>query len=240
MTDFKELAPCGGTFTLNVQTTDDGRRVFQTGISHSSPTGAAICAVVCDYGGNPLQIVLPTWQPDLADEIGESSGVFTTFLPSDTELRFGHECPRCKKYWRSEGMPHDWPLSCPYCRLIQPSHIFLTSAHRKFLEEIARQLNAAIESEDDGDFDFSLDEITQRIQEGEEPPSFYYREVSQQEQFNCSLCGSFNDILGRFGYCSSCGYRNNVEWVDKEVKRIKDNLDSGGVNRAGIAGGWLM
>jgi hypothetical protein len=42
-------------------------------------------------------------------------------------------------------------------------------------------------------------------------PPFYYSEERQQKPFHCSACGGFNDILGKFGYCTVCGTRNDLE-----------------------------
>ena len=63
---------------------------------------------------------------------------------------------------------------------------------------------------------------------GGEKPSFYASEESQQHKFNCVACGEFNDILGRFGYCSSCGTRNDLAiFEDQTVPTIRKRLNSG-------------
>ncbi len=234
MKDFRELAPCGGTFTLNIQTSASGHKIYQNGISQSSPKGAAISMIACDFYGNALKVVQLGWAPGQEDQIQPSKDHFITFLPSDTEMMFGHECPRCKGYWRSDGMPHLWPLTCPYCGLCSPTHFFLTNAHRHFLLELTNQLHEAINSDRDGDHDFRLDDVIQRVQDGESPPAYFYKEVSQQEKFKCSLCGGINDILGRFGYCSSCGYRNNIDCVANDLKVATAALASGGAPEAAI------
>jgi len=41
--------------------------------------------------------------------------------------------------------------------------------------------------------------------------------------------GEFNDILGRFGYCSACGTRNDLrEFEDKTVADIRGRINAGG------------
>jgi hypothetical protein len=68
---------------------------------------------------------------------------------------------------------------------------------------------------------------TQRGKNIEKPP-FYYVEESQQKQFDCSACGEFNDILGRFAYCSVCGTRNDLtEFEESIIPAIRDDLNQG-------------
>jgi hypothetical protein len=58
-------------------------------------------------------------------------------------------------------------------------------------------------------------------------PAFYYAEQTQQNRFTCNACGSFNDILGSYGYCSVCDTRNNLQELSEKIlpslrKRIND------------------
>jgi hypothetical protein len=43
--EFKEVGHCGGQFTVDVKTTDEGRRTIQFGMRHSRPTPAAFFAI---------------------------------------------------------------------------------------------------------------------------------------------------------------------------------------------------
>lgn len=53
-------------------------------------------------------------------------------------------------------------------------------------------------------------------------------EESQQRKFICKVCEEFNDILGRFGYCSLCGTRNDLEdFEEQTVPTIRKRLNSG-------------
>jgi hypothetical protein len=63
-----------------------------------------------------------------------------------------------------------------------------------------------------------------------EKPPFYYAEQSQQKQFNCSACNEFNDILGRFAYCTVCGTRNDLSELENGIiPAIRAELNQGGV-----------
>ncbi|WP_281932612.1 hypothetical protein [Methylocystis iwaonis] len=56
------------------------------------------------------------------------------------------------------------------------------------------------------------------------------KNLRQNQQFNCSACGEYNDILGRFAYCTGCGTRNDIdELVDNIIPAIRADLKCGGI-----------
>jgi hypothetical protein len=53
---------------------------------------------------------------------------------------------------------------------------------------------------------------------------------SQQRKFTCEACEEYNDILGRFSYCSTCGTRNDLrDFKTDTVPAIRTELNNGGV-----------
>jgi len=58
-------------------------------------------------------------------------------------------------------------------------------------------------------------------------PDFYYTSETQQTRYNCDHCGEFNDIRGRFGYCASCGWRNNAQLLKASFATLRERLNSG-------------
>jgi hypothetical protein len=46
-------------------------------------------------------------------------------------------------------------------------------------------------------------------------------EQSQQHHYTCAACGSADDILGRYGYCSCCGTRNDLQELTQTIKEIE-------------------
>ena len=80
-----------------------------------------------------------------------------------------------------------------------------------------------------GEVTIDMDEVADAAgNDAADKPSFYISEESQQHKFTCRACDEFNDILGRFGYCSHCGTRNDlVEFEDGAVVEIRDRLNSG-------------
>ena len=62
-----------------------------------------------------------------------------------------------------------------------------------------------------------MDAVAEAAGKDVEKPPFYYAEQSQQKQFNCSACGEFNDVLGRFVYCTVCGTRNDLDELENKI-----------------------
>jgi hypothetical protein len=55
-------------------------------------------------------------------------------------------------------------------------------------------------------------------------PDFYYVSETQQTRFNCVKCGEFNDIRGLYGYCASCGHRNNMASLNDSLQKLRSGL----------------
>ena len=50
----------------------------------------------------------------------------------------------------------------------------------------------------------------------------------RSRKFVCKACGNKNDILGRYGYCSSCGTRNDDSIFHQDIENIRAALNAGG------------
>jgi hypothetical protein len=89
-------------------------------------------------------------------------------------------------------------------------------------------LKRALGSGKDGEYIIDMDKVADAVGNEGEKPAFYVSEQSQQNKFICKACEEFNDILGRFGYCSLCGTRNDIaDFEEKTVLAIRDRLNSG-------------
>lgn len=87
---------------------------------------------------------------------------------------------------------------------------FLSNAQRKYIAYYCEVLERALESAKEGQVVIDMDAVSDAIGESVKP-DFYVSEEIQQLQFNCSSCGSFNDVIGRYCYCSTCGSRHDLE-----------------------------
>jgi hypothetical protein len=219
--EFQEIAHSGGQIIIRVETNNRGNRIYQLRLQHSRPVPSAIFA----FYALPQGIVVGQMK---LGGIGSTSNpppfpdCFQVFISSDTTEKFGHQCPICKKYWRGEG----WVALCPYCGIRAELHRFLTTAQRKYVKQYCIRMEEILNSESDGECIIDMDAVADAVGKSDKPP-FYYAEESQQNKFICSACGSFNDILGRFGYCSVCGTRNDLQELSTvTIPRLRDRINT--------------
>ena len=151
---------------------------------------------------------------------------YTVLVASDSEGMFGHQCPRCKEYWRSRGAPAGWPMTCPYCALRAGTHYFLTAAQLKYVQSCCQRFDEIIQSDFVGESIIDMDVVADAVA-GEKKPDFYYAEQRQQQNYICSACNGNNDILGRYGYCSICGSHNGLQELEAELAAAKTRIDEG-------------
>jgi hypothetical protein len=153
------------------------------------------------------------------------AGCYQVFIGSDSEGMFGHQCPKCGVYWRSDCFAR----FCPYCGLRGEITDFLSLAQRRYVAKCCAKMTEAITSERNGDYIIDMDAVADAVGKNTEKPDFYYAEESQQNRFTCKACGSFNDILGTFGYCAICGTRNDLqELSDKIIPKLRERIKSEG------------
>ncbi|MBI3477127.1 MAG: hypothetical protein HY010_15450 [Acidobacteria bacterium] len=89
-------------------------------------------------------------------------------------------------------------------------------------------MREVLEADVDGDYVIDMDAVADAAGKDGEKPPFYYTEESQQNKFDCNACGAFNDILGKFGYCSRCGTRNDLQELgDKIIPALRERINSG-------------
>lgn len=223
--EFQEISHCGGRFTVEVRTTENGQRGYQLGISNSRPNPAAWFAIYALPMGIPVGTIQlggigTPWNPAPFPEC------YSIFIGSDSLRMFGHECGECGSYWRSNSAPSKWSLTCPYCGLRAEAHDFLTTGQRYFVEACCELINNALNSEKDGEYEIDMDKVADAAAKGVPQPEYYYAEESQQNQFSCQACGDVNDILGRYGYCGCCGTHNGMQEVFEELNELKERVET--------------
>src|SRR5262249_52561281 len=194
--DFQEVGHSGGQVIVHVQTTDGRRRCWLTWTG-SRPVPTVVAGVWALPQGIPVATVRFAGIGRPSDT-PPTPGCYEVFLASDSQGRFGHECPGCKGYWRSGPAP----LLCPYCSTNGNLIAFLTQAQRRYIKQYCDHMTEAIHSEHDGDYMIDMDAVADAVGKDGEKPPFYYAEQTQQNRYSCEVCGEFNDILGRFGYCA--------------------------------------
>jgi hypothetical protein len=214
--DFAEIAHTGGKVTITVAT-QNGRRGHQVKYQHHGQNKIVLLEIRITYDGNQVG--------ELAFGEVPPPGWSYAHIASDTDGKFGHQCPACNQYWRSDP----WPTTCPYCGLQAHGLQFLSNAQKIYLQQYSEKLREALGAAEDGEYVIDLDAVADAVGKTEEKPPFYYAEESQQNKFDCRSCGAFNDILGYFGYCASCATRNDLQEIEtKTIPQIRDRINAGG------------
>jgi hypothetical protein len=184
---------------------------------YALPQGIVFCQA--DLGG----IGSPINQPAVP------GGCYLVFIGSDSEGLFGRQCPECNGYWRA-------PIHasfCPYCGLHARLTEFLTPGQISYVAQCCAKMREALNSDTDGEHIIDMDAVADAVGKEAEKPAFYYAEESQQNKFTCTACGALNDILGRFGYCSACATRNDLqELSEKTIPLLRGRINSGGPHEA--------
>jgi hypothetical protein len=116
-------------------------------------------------------------------------------------------------------------MTCPYCGIRAETHAFLTEGQLKYVRACCELLEKALQSERDGEHIVDMDEVADAVGKDLVKPKFYYAEESQQNKYSCPACGQFNDILGRYGYCSGCGTHNGLRELEADITRICERIN---------------
>lgn len=224
--DFSEVGHTGGKATFTIKCDEEGRISYQIGYSHSAPRPSSLVGVYAHHdgfacGNIALGGIGQPWNPP------PFPNCIAVIMASDSQGKFGHECPECKKHFRTENIPAKYPLTCPYCGLRAESYHFLTPPQNAYISHYVESLNKALIEVPAGstrevviDMDVIADSVT------DDPrPDFYYTSTTQQTEFKCRACNSYNDIRGRYGYCASCGWRNTASSLKIALDRIREQLN---------------
>lgn len=210
--------------TFSIVTHSDGHRTYQVGYRHSRPTPSVIIAVYALAQGVPVAPIRLGGSGDRWDP-PPISGCFPVFIASDSEGLFGRQCPACKGYWRSGSSAS----ICPYCASEGKIHELLTTAQRNYVSQYCALLSQALEDEKDGEHNIDMDAVSDATGKDANHPPFYYSETRQQNQVTCHECGQVDDILGKYGFCSMCGTRNDLQILETEtIIRLRDRINTGG------------
>ncbi len=229
--DFSEVGHTGGKVTFDVRADADGRLSYSIEYSSSSPRPATLVGVYALPGGIvcgniKMGGIGQPWNPPPSPEC------IAVLMASDSEGRFGHQCPECTEHFRTANIPASFPLTCPYCGLRAASFHFLTPPQLAYVRHYLATLHTALDVLEAGktaEVKIDMDEIADAVTDAPKP-EFYYASIAQQTQFRCSKCGNFNDVRGRYVYCASCGWRNNAALLKDTMSELRNRLNDGEVS----------
>jgi hypothetical protein len=224
--EFQEIGHCGGHLVVNMKTMDDGQRGIQFGFRHSRPTPASVFGIYALPQGFPVGNMDFGGMDDGSNSL-PTRDCLPVFIASDSLGMFGHQCPRCKEYWRSTGAPSKWKMTCPYCGLRNETYYFRTDGQRRYINAFCEFVAQAMQSEEDGEHIVDMDKVADAVGKEGEKPKFYYAEESQQNKYKCAYCDALNDILGRYGYCAVCGTHNGLTELEGEIVGVRKRINEG-------------
>lgn len=220
--DFQEIGHSGGTITFTFGVNEQERDAYSTTYQSIRPVPVALIGIwaLCPSG-------VPVGTYNLGFGTGTGAPPLPNCVPvmlaSDSKGKFGHHCPACDGYWRSGP----WANLCPYCAVEALPYEFLSNAQRRYVEHYCKVLTDAMAADDVTAAVIDMDAVADAVGASGEKPAFYVSEQSQQHKFVCHACEEFNDILGRFGFCSLCGTRNDlVEYEERIVPALRERLNA--------------
>jgi len=223
--DFRTIAHSGGKVTINVSLDPaTGHKRYQLTWTHCRPNAGGLFAV---YALPPGIVVSQINLGGIGSEIDPPPipGCFQVFIGSDSEGKYGRQCPACGGYWRS-----DLGQFCPYCGINGTVVDFMTDGQRSYVRQWCTAMDKALATEAGGQYVIDLDAVADAANSAvPQKPPFYYTEHGQQNSYNCALCKAFNDILGTYGYCTGCGTRNDLQmFSERKVPEMRNRINSGG------------
>ncbi len=228
--DFSEVAHTGGIVTFTIDCDSEGNVGYQIGYSHSSPTPVSLVGIYAHRDGFPcgnIQMggIGDPWNPP------PLPNCVAVLMASDSQGRYGHECAECHKHFRTPNIPAKFLLTCPYCGLRVESFHFLTPPQKAYVAEYLERLSKGIEEVQPGstlEVVIDMNAVADAV-EGEPRQDFYYGSIEQQTEFKCSKCNTYNDVRGKFAYCASCGWRNNLTSFERQINSIRARLNSNSI-----------
>lgn len=145
---------------------------------------------------------------------------------------WGRKCPKCAGYWRTAAPGLITNAVCPYCGVHIEPHLCLGDAQVAFVESCCAFYHHVQSLDRDGEFSIKVADLIEQTHgsrdEGKSAPPEFFVEVTRQTRFSCDACGTQYDILGRFGYCSTCGTRNDIQMLEQDIEAIRTELLGGG------------
>ena len=221
--DFQEIAHSGGKIIFDISVDPDGRPQFRVTVTGSRPVPMRMFAIYALPQGIPVGDLYiggigQPWNP------APHPSCLPVFIASDSEGYFGHQCPDCGKYWRSGTLVR----VCPYCLGHGEAFEFLTPAHLAYVKHYARTLYDGVRATQPGQSNQVTIDMDAIVDGAVVPkPDFYHPGTSQQTRFECVRCQVANDIRGRYGFCSRCGWRNNLADLKAQIEIVREEMNAG-------------
>src|SRR4029077_15804367 len=221
--EFHEIGNCGGK--IEIIRTEEG---ISLRVSGTGPISYFQMGIGLEDGR------MEFWPMRGIDQrpVKQPSPMVSALLPSDKTGLWGRSCPKCKAYFRTDGIREY--MFCPYCDCHAPAAAFTTENQHAFLNRQRELWITGIQGGENVTVD--LDSIASELPQNR--PPWTPKEEQQQLHFVCEQCKSSSDVLGEYASCPICGHPNsrvvfkrhwedlNAEFhrADAERERAWENL----------------
>lgn len=225
--EFTDIPISDLTVTCNL-VNENGRVSFNVGMEYSEPLPLALYAIWASDSGEPVGMAAHN------DTQPPRPGCFQVMIATDQRSMWGRKCPDCGGYWRAGTPGLAASTVCCYCGSRFKAYECLSDAQLAYVRATCGFYLSVLEHGQDGLYKIKTrDLLRQGIAQGmpASPPDFFV-EKSKQTKFSCVPCGSLNDILGRFAYCSSCGTRNDIAMLELDIAKARDAVNKGDIHLA--------
>jgi hypothetical protein len=145
--EFREIASCGGKIELLKEGEEVSMQLTGTG-------GLSYLPMHVSLDGERV-----VFSPMRGIDQRPPSQMVPAFLPSDKTGLWGRSCPKCKSYFRTDGI--EQYMFCPYCDCRAPAVAFTTQNQRDFLNRQRELWNIAFAGGDNVTID--LDGIASEL-----------------------------------------------------------------------------
>lgn len=210
---------------------ENGTTRYSAGIEYTEALPLSVYCIWATESGVPMGVA------DFEDINGTKPppyGCFQVLVPTDQRAMWGRKCPKCSGYWRTNTPAFAASTVCCYCGSHFAAHECLSDAQLAYVREACSFYMEVLEQNKDGFYKVSTRTLLELGIERGMPtarPEFFV-ERSKQTKFTCTSCGNLDDILGRYGFCSSCGTRNDAALLELDISALRNAVNSGGISPA--------
>ncbi|PZQ14334.1 MAG: hypothetical protein DI565_13020 [Ancylobacter novellus] len=222
-------------FSVTFEVHVEGEQVFvSSGATHSAPTPFSMFGIWAIPPGIPVG----SYHFGRADNVRPHPSAMTVVLGSDQLSMWARRCPHCTWYWRTEAPGLVAAAVCPYCGKHSEAWECLSEAQEAYVEAVCAVHAQVTNHRKSGKYSVYVKDLLEQYYSSDDgqtpaPPEFFV-ETEQQSKFKCDECGMTNNILGRFGYCSTCGTRNDIAMLRADITGIRKRLSEGGSPISGL------
>jgi hypothetical protein len=210
MNDFENIALTGGCVEINYREF----RQISLSYEHNNLNACTLFQILVPYTSREYNQFL-----NKEEEMIYKEKKAPILMCSDMEGLFGRRCPKCKQYYRTNYVQDI--NYCPYCMHEDLFENFCTENQMKYIKAFFNSIIFVLKIENS--LTINIDDL---ITKSTTKSSFLaYSEKRQQTRMTCAECGTIQDILGKYAYCTKCKTRNTLPDFISSLSEYDKELD---------------